>query len=138
MVNSQVVYGFQDWSTSETILYADRKDKTQLTEILVGDGFQLQPKPYLYAILTRLRAILSNRQGEIISSYDIMMACREVGYIVKKEHDISIGWHYVLASNLHRCWKAGLVRKYRRGFCIKRTDSGGALMKFGTSYYIWG
>ncbi|OGC94052.1 MAG: hypothetical protein A2W25_11765 [candidate division Zixibacteria bacterium RBG_16_53_22] len=109
-----------------------------LEEMVVGAEYVLtqeQLSPQTMPLLTRLRGIF--REGGLLSYQDIMQAARQHGLFRCPPDYPHKAWP-PLTRHLNQLWRAGLIKKYRRGLwwgaVVCHTTTG---RNHGVCFWIW-
>jgi hypothetical protein len=134
--NFEVVYDafpIEESLSVPTIVYPEEGKKTDLELMVVDAAFRCKPTPRALDFLRKIRAHFHNRVGELLTYKEIKAFCIEDGFIPKGyKHN---AWP-CLTKWLDMLWKAGKIKKYRKGYRATRSKTGVGLNE-GVAYWIW-
>jgi len=140
--NIEIVY-----DATPRVIYDDpiqgREDpyKTgELEEMFVDDGYEEDPLDLPISIkrfLGELHVGFAHRNGDFITYQEILEFAREHTTLVKRGYDRKA--HPMVTTFMNRLWKAGLIKKYRRGLwsnALKHPDTVRG-RNHGITFWIW-
>ena len=101
-----------------------RLDKSDLSDKVVG-------------FLNRIRSQFSDRVGDFITYQEILKFARDSNFYISPDYNKDLKFHPLITMFMQRIWRAGLIKKYRRGIWEGARLGKTTGMNHGVAYWIW-